>query len=285
MIEHRKRFPFEISGLADQRGLTGMEAVYENSRMGKDGEEAGDDWMVPQYHPNVPPCFKRRGGEAQNSEFEGGKISGGQLYRSQEEPGGGSLRKRPCRCQENGLGVVMPDQETQYFMNMYPEKMSRVQRKVEEECDKMDYAGSIMYDEFPDRVLLKRISRNIYEILLEDDLLAEGEVIDGEAWDVEEESEAPLTETGLFSPNPSGRPPMGMGMGPGQPGGPGRPPMGPGQPGGPWGPPMGPGGPGRPPWRPGCPSGRCSGKDSWLQEAVDILLFEEMQRRRRNRFR
>lgn len=251
MIDHRKKFPFEISGLTDQRGRTGMEAIYADGWF-NGNEEEENDMPSPQYHPNVLPCYQKNSGM--------------------------SRTHRPCPCQENGWGVVLPDQETQYWMNMYPEKMSRVQRKVEEECDKMDYEGSIMYDEFPDRVLLKRISRNIYELLLEDDLLSEGEVIDTDAREVESEEEN-LKETGLFSPKPE-RPPK-------PPTGPGRPPMNPGspgRPGGPGRPPMGPG-PVRPPMRPGCPSGRCKRKDSWLKEAVDVLLFEEMHRRRRNRYR
>lgn len=243
MINHRKKFPFEISGLADQRGRTGMEAVYADGWF--DGNEEEEDMPSSQYHPNGVPYYQNR--------------------RSM------SRIHRPCQCQENGLGVVLPDRETQYWMNMYPEKMSRVQRKVEEECDKLDYEGSIMYDEYPDKVMLKRISRNVYELLLDDDLLSEGEVIDTDAWEVEPNEEK-LKETGLFSPRPGrpSKPPEGPEP-PGRLGGPGRPPMGPG--------------PVRPPMGPRCQSGRCHRKDSWLKEAVDVLLFEEMHRRRRNRYR
>ena len=238
-MENRKRFPFEISGFVDQRGMTGMEAVYDREWMGEDEESEQSEVPVPQYHPHVPPCYRKKSGE-------------------KESP-------KPCPCQGKRFDMILPDPETQYFMNMYPEKMSRIQRTVEEECDKMDYEGSLMYDEYPDRNLIKRISRNIYEILLDDDMLAEGVVVDSNAWEVESDEDQ-LQETGIFFPNNGSRPPMGSEK-PGRPGRPPHPPMKP------W--------PHRPPVKPGC--GCCHGKDSWLKEAVDVLLMEEMQRRRRRR--
>ena len=34
-------------------------------------------------------------------------------------------------------------------------------RLVEAECDRMDYRGSMMYDEFPDRLMMEHTCRNI----------------------------------------------------------------------------------------------------------------------------
>lgn len=233
-MEKRKKFPFEISGLVDQKGMTGMEAVYDREWM---GDEEQMEMSMPQYHPHIPPCYRKKNEK--------------------------KMSIQPCPCQRNDM--ILPDPQTQYFLNMYPEKMSRIQKKVEEECDKMDYEGSLMYDEYPDQVLIKRISRNIYEVLLEDDLLAEGEVVDAKAWDMEDvdSDEEELQETGIFFPHGNTR---------------ARAPMGPQKPERPPHPPMRPW-PDRHPKKNGW--GCCHGKDSWLKEAVDVLLMEEMQRRRR----
>jgi hypothetical protein len=34
---------------------------------------------------------------------------------------------------------------------------------VEEECDKMEYEGSLMFDEYPDRLMLEQIVKRIYQ--------------------------------------------------------------------------------------------------------------------------
>lgn len=218
MVNRRKRFPFEISGLADQDGLTGMEAVYEGE-WEEEEEEEEERVPVSRYHPNAFPCQRRK----------------------ERQP----RREQSCRCRKNEWNMDLSDQETQYFLNMYPEKMSRVQKKVEEECDKMDYEGSMMYDEFPDRVLLKRISRNIYEVLLEDRIVSEREFVDSEEKGVIDDEEE-LRETGLFSPNIGRISKLNAQIS-------------------------------------NKPREYSHNKDSWLKEAIDVLLMEEIQRRRRNR--
>lgn len=46
---------------------------------------------------------------------------------------------------------------------MYPEAAKDILPYVQEECDKMEYEGSIMYDEYPDRVMVSRIRNSIYD--------------------------------------------------------------------------------------------------------------------------
>ena len=38
---------------------------------------------------------------------------------------------------------------------------NKVQELVEEECDKMEYEGSLMFDEYPDRLMLRQICKRI----------------------------------------------------------------------------------------------------------------------------
>lgn len=43
----------------------------------------------------------------------------------------------------------------------YPQTSRRIQEKVEEECDRLDYEGSSIYDEYPDRFLLHQMCSGI----------------------------------------------------------------------------------------------------------------------------
>ena len=43
----------------------------------------------------------------------------------------------------------------------YPRIAQEIQRYVEEECDKLEYEGSMMFDEYPDRIMLMRLAEKI----------------------------------------------------------------------------------------------------------------------------
>ena len=51
------------------------------------------------------------------------------------------------------------------FQELYPSLARQIQPLVEEACDRMEYEGSFMFDEYPDKLLLRRLSRRIYEKL------------------------------------------------------------------------------------------------------------------------
>lgn len=55
------------------------------------------------------------------------------------------------------------ERDMQRLKSMYPREIGVVQRLVEEECDKMEYEGSLMFDEMPDRFMLRQISDRIYQ--------------------------------------------------------------------------------------------------------------------------
>lgn len=44
---------------------------------------------------------------------------------------------------------------------MYPEKMRRIMNTIDEECDKLEYEGSMMFDEHPDRLMLSQLCGRI----------------------------------------------------------------------------------------------------------------------------
>ena len=51
--------------------------------------------------------------------------------------------------------------ERQRMQSYYSRTASDLQRLVEAECDRMDYRGSMMYDELPDRLKMEHTCRNI----------------------------------------------------------------------------------------------------------------------------
>ena len=51
----------------------------------------------------------------------------------------------------------------EYFKSLYPEQVRQAQRCVEEVCDEMEYEGSPIYDEYPDKQEIERVCRGICE--------------------------------------------------------------------------------------------------------------------------
>ena len=55
------------------------------------------------------------------------------------------------------------ERDMQRLKEMYPEVARNILSYVEEECDRMEYEGSLMFDEQPDMVMVVRIKDNIYD--------------------------------------------------------------------------------------------------------------------------
>lgn len=55
--------------------------------------------------------------------------------------------------------------DLEYLQQTYPLEVKKYQRKVAEILDKMDYEGSMIYDEYPDRYSLMRLTKSIVKIL------------------------------------------------------------------------------------------------------------------------
>ncbi len=52
-----------------------------------------------------------------------------------------------------------------YFRQLHPSTAKRVLQEVDKECDKLEYDGSCMFDEYPDRIYLGKIVERIYVII------------------------------------------------------------------------------------------------------------------------
>ncbi len=73
---------------------------------------------------------------------------------------------------------VMRDLE--YLQQLYPLEVRYFQRRVGEILDRMDYEGSIIYDEYPDRYGLERLLETIWTIIKKEEQDGESDISDSE---------------------------------------------------------------------------------------------------------
>lgn len=55
------------------------------------------------------------------------------------------------------------ERDMERMKELYPRSVKSILEIIEEECDKMEYEGSLMFDEYPDRMMLERLVDKIYE--------------------------------------------------------------------------------------------------------------------------
>lgn len=60
------------------------------------------------------------------------------------------------------------DRDIEYVKEMYPMTFSRIQELVEMECNRQEFAGSMMFDEYPDKLGMQQIVNRIFESLKND---------------------------------------------------------------------------------------------------------------------
>ena len=48
--------------------------------------------------------------------------------------------------------------DLEYLQEMYPKEAGRFRRKLERLLDRLDYAGSVIYDEYPDRLTVYKMA-------------------------------------------------------------------------------------------------------------------------------
>ena len=59
--------------------------------------------------------------------------------------------------------MKMTERDLRMLQTMYPETAKSLLPYIEEECDKLEYEGSMMYDEHPDPTTIQRIQETIWE--------------------------------------------------------------------------------------------------------------------------
>lgn len=57
----------------------------------------------------------------------------------------------------------------EYLKSMYPDMAKRILPYVEEECDRLEYDNSMIYDEYPDKLQLRLMCRRVYDRVMEEE--------------------------------------------------------------------------------------------------------------------
>lgn len=63
--------------------------------------------------------------------------------------------------------------DLEYMRSMYPKEVKQLLPFVEKECDRMEYEGSMIYDEYPDALGIRMMCRRICEKIETDGLKTE----------------------------------------------------------------------------------------------------------------
>ena len=96
------------------------------------------------------------------------------------------------------------ERDMERLKRLYPEEVRQIQELVEDECDKMEYEGSMMFDETPDRLMLRQICDRIYQGI------AQPEDFEMEQYEAMEAEEVQM----MNQRRPGGPPPFGPPMPP-----------------------------------------------------------------------
>lgn len=87
-------------------------------------------------------------------------------------------------------GYLRPDQESsilkdlEYLQQTYPGEVKNYQRRIAEMLDKLDYEGSMIYDEYPDRYGIMRLTRTMLDVLKrEEDKMQPDTPVVSEKWE------------------------------------------------------------------------------------------------------
>ena len=78
----------------------------------------------------------------------------------------------------------------EYMKSMYPDAAKKLLPYIEDECDRMEYEGSMMFDEYPDMVAVEQLVREIIaaiqenepDLLKENMLMEEGGTAPDQTW-------------------------------------------------------------------------------------------------------
>lgn len=65
-------------------------------------------------------------------------------------------------------------QDLEYLQSMYPLEVKEYQRKINQVLDRIDYSGSMIYDEFPDRISLYKLATDITDSIIRDKATEDG---------------------------------------------------------------------------------------------------------------
>ena len=74
--------------------------------------------------------------------------------------------------------------DLEYLQQLYPLEVKFFHKRVGEILDRIDYEGSIIYDEYPDRLGLERLLESIWTIIKKEEQEGESDISDNpETWE------------------------------------------------------------------------------------------------------
>lgn len=68
------------------------------------------------------------------------------------------------------------ERDMDYLKQLYPRICQILQAEIEDECDRLEYEGSYMFDQYPDKITLDRIIHRIYERVKDYDALKDYDI-------------------------------------------------------------------------------------------------------------
>lgn len=60
--------------------------------------------------------------------------------------------------------------DLEYLQQMYPKEVKRYQQRVAQMLDRMDYDGSMIYDEYPDRFGVERLASSMLDVIRREEI-------------------------------------------------------------------------------------------------------------------
>lgn len=61
------------------------------------------------------------------------------------------------------------EKDLQVMKSFYSRRAARIQEKADWECDRMEYDGSMMFDEYPDKFMMEHLCRKIEQEVLKEE--------------------------------------------------------------------------------------------------------------------
>lgn len=83
---------------------------------------------------------------------------------------------------QGNAGDTSAIRDLEYLQQTYPAEVRKYQRKIVEILDKMDYEGSMIYDEYPDRASMRRLADSIVKVLKNEGASKEEQEMGREEW-------------------------------------------------------------------------------------------------------
>lgn len=166
-------------GCRDKRENMGRRDMRENMEQCVERENRDRK----EERPNMWTMPGQNGGMANDTGWEVQRVMPGRQPMPNARPmmpGGQSIPElRPMMPAENMAGMPsmiyetrdaaeilrdqqMAEQDMRRLQSMFPESARMLLPYIEEECDKLEYEGSAMFDERPDQETVRRISESIY---------------------------------------------------------------------------------------------------------------------------